>query len=116
MTYNILDGGKLGIDLISQVIVDQSPDFLTINEANTFAEQPEIPAKISESAKLPYYHLALSGEQNYHVAVFSKYPFQKIEEIKPLMRAGILAVVEIKGMELAIVGTHLTPYTEDLRL
>jgi exonuclease III len=116
MTYNILNGGEAGVNLIIEVVKQANPDILTINEANTFITNTKIPETISEKANLPYYHIAHSGEQDYHVAVFSRYPFKKLEEIKPLMRAGILVVVNTDIGEIAIIGTHLTPYTEDLRL
>jgi exodeoxyribonuclease III len=116
MTYNILNGGEAGINLVIDIIKQEAPDFLSINEANTFASNKEIIERISKETTLPYFHLALSGEHDYHVAVFSKYPFKKLEEIKPLMRAGILVVVDTEIGEICIVGTHLTPYTEDLRL
>lgn len=37
MTYNILNGGKERVPLIIEIIKKESPDYLTINEANTFA-------------------------------------------------------------------------------
>lgn len=37
MTYNILNGGECGLDKIVKAVVGEAPDFLTINEANTFA-------------------------------------------------------------------------------
>ena len=38
MSYNILNGGEAGLDLVIDVVRSESPDYLTINEANTFAQ------------------------------------------------------------------------------
>lgn len=116
MTYNILNGAEAGLNLIIDVIKQESPDYLTINEANTFAENNnEILKKIAKVTNFPYYELAFSGEYDYHVAAFSKYPFKKIHKLTPLMRACIVALVETELGEISIASLHLTPYTEDLR-
>lgn len=117
MTYNILNGGEDRFDGIIDIINNESPDFLMINEANTFEREENKKLKLlAEKTGLPNYHLALSGEYDYHVAVFSKLPFSKLEEIKPLMRAGINIVLKTEIGEVSIIGTHLTPYTEAQRL
>lgn len=117
MTYNILNGGEGDFDAVIQAINNEYPDFLTINEANGFdANNSQKLKEFSGKTELPYYHLALSGEYDYHVAVFSKKPFKESKEIKPLMRAAISVLFETDFGDLSIIGTHLTPYTEDLRL
>lgn len=117
MTYNLLNGAPETLDDVITVIKSANPDFLTINEANTFVDNNEKILKIfAEKISLPNYKLALSGEYNYHVAVFSKFPFIKQEIVRPLMRAGILSVINSVWGEISIVSTHLTPNTEDLRL
>ena len=35
MSYNILNGGEAGLDLVIDVVKKEAPDYLTINEANT---------------------------------------------------------------------------------
>lgn len=117
MTYNILNGGEGDFEAVIQVIKDESPDFLTINEANGFDGNDSQKLKeFSQKTELPYYKLALSGEYDYHVAVLSRKPFKEVKEIKPLMRAAILVLIETDFGDLSIIGTHLTPYSEDLRL
>lgn len=117
MTYNILDGGDDRIGIISEIINQAAPDYLTINEANGFeAGNQQRLRYLSEQTGLPYYHLSLSGSQAYHVAVLSKYPFKVVEELKPLIRAGIATVVNAESGEMSIVGAHLAPYTEELRI
>jgi len=112
MTYNILNGGEGNFDAVIQVVKNESPDFLTINEANGFEENDSRKLKdFSNKTGFPHYQLALSGEYDYHVAVFSKKPFKVVKEVIPLMRAGILVVIETNFGDLSIVGTHLTPYT-----
>lgn len=117
MTYNILDGGEDRLDLIAEIINGSSPDFVTINEANGFDEEDNKKLKdLSQATTMPYYHLALSGEFDYHVAVLSKLPLKKVYEIHPLMRAGISVVIDSEIGEISIVGVHLTPYSENMRI
>ena len=37
MTYNILDGASETLSEIIEIVKKESPDYLTLNEANTFA-------------------------------------------------------------------------------
>ncbi|QQG44600.1 MAG: endonuclease/exonuclease/phosphatase family protein [Candidatus Roizmanbacteria bacterium] len=116
MSYNILDGGKERLPLIIEVIKKEAPDYLTINEANTFAENDSaILKQIAEEIGFPYYDISLSGEYDYHVAVFSKYPFLSINKLQPLMRACIVALVETELGKISIASLHLTPYSENQR-
>lgn len=115
MTYNILDGGKGRLDLILKIIKTEGPDFLAVNEINGFERNDKM-NNFSNEIGLPHYKLSLSGEYDYHTAIFSKYPFKEIKEIKPLRNAGILAIIETELEELSIVGAHLTPDIEDSRL
>ncbi|MDB5178998.1 MAG: putative endonuclease/exonuclease/phosphatase-family protein [Patescibacteria group bacterium] len=117
MTYNILNGGGDRLGLIAKIINESSPDFLTINEANGFDENHNKKLKdLSHATNMPYYHLALSGEYDYHVAVLSKLPLKHIDELHPMMRAGISVVLDSDIGEISIIGAHLTPYSESLRL
>ena len=113
MTYNIMSGGHGRIGLILEVVQKESPDFLTINEAVGF-EKTGVLEHVSSVARLPHFRLACS--EKYHVAILSRFPFKNIKVIKPLMRAGIIAEVETGLGDIAIVGVHLTPYTEDQRI
>lgn len=116
MTYNILNGGEAGLDLVIDVVKSESPDYLTINEANTFAANDnKILKDFAAKTGFRHYELALSGEYDYHVAAFSKYPFKKVTKLQPLMRACVVALVETELGEVSIASLHLTPYTEDLR-
>ena len=117
MTYNLLNGGEGNLQLITKIIKKESPDFLTINEANTFAkDNNKILTELASKTGFPYYEIALSGEDDYHTVVLSKYPFKYTSKIKSLIRAGILSIINTNLGELCIVGTHLSPLTEDLRL
>ncbi len=116
MTYNILNGGKERLSTIIEVIKQESPDYLTINEANTFAnDENKILKEVASKTGFPFFDIALSGEYDYHVAVYSKYPFKKITKLQPLMRACLVAQINSAFGELSIASLHLTPYTEDLR-
>lgn len=117
MTYNILNGGEMGIDAIVDVVKKEAPDFVTINEANTFAANGnEGLNEFAEKTGFKFSELALSGENDYHVAVLSKYPFTRVDKITPLTRACIVVEVETEFGEVSIASMHLTPYTEDQRI
>lgn len=116
MTYNILNGGEAGLDLVIDAIKSESPDYLTINEANTFAEnESKILKEFADKTGFQYYELALSGEYDYHVAAFSKFPLKNVKKLQPLMRACVISVIETELGDISIASLHLTPYTEDLR-
>ncbi len=81
MTYNIFNGAVDKLSQIIEIVNSESPDYLTLNEANTFANNDnEILKKFAQATNLPHFDLALSGERDYHVAVFSKYPLKKNPE------------------------------------
>ncbi|MDO8657957.1 MAG: hypothetical protein Q7K55_04405 [Candidatus Levybacteria bacterium] len=116
MTYNILDGAKDRLELVINAVKRESPDYLTINEANTFAENDnKILKYVAQKTGLSNFNIALSGEYNYHVAVFSKYPFKEVHKLQPLMRACLVALVDTELGPISIASLHLTPYSEDLR-
>ena len=117
MTYNILDGGDERLKMIAEIIKNENPDFVTINEANGFDLNNQGKLKeLSELTGLLNYHLALSGEYDYHVAILSKYAFKSVKEVHPLTRAGIISVFDTNIGELAIVSTHLSPTSENSRI
>ncbi len=116
MTYNILNGGEAGLDLVIDVVKKESPDYLTINEANTFAsDDNKVLKDFASKTGFKYFELALSGEYDYHVAALSKYPLKQVHKLQPLMRACVISVIETEFGEISIASLHLTPYTEDLR-
>lgn len=117
MTYNILDGGNSRLEMIAEIIKNEDPDFLTINEANGFdLDKQQKLRKLSDLTGLPNYHLTLSGEWDYHVAILSKHPFKSVTEIHPLKRAGIIATFDTNIGEIAIASTHLAPSSEEIRI
>lgn len=117
MTYNILGGWEDRIDLIIETVLDESPDYLVINEANSFV--PDVSGhleRLAEATELSYAVAAPSGKDTFHVLLFSKKPFDYVQFLTPLVRAGAFAMVDTALGQLTIVGTHLTPFTEDERL
>lgn len=116
MTYNILNGGEAGLDLVADVVNSRDPDYLTINEANTFLDNDnKLLKEFAKKTGFKYYELALSGQQDYHVAVFSKYPLKQVQKLQPLTRACVISVIETYFGEVSVASLHLTPFTEDLR-
>jgi len=116
LTYNIFDGGAGRLDLIISVIKSQSPDILTINEANDFsADNGKIIKEFSEKIGTPHYEIAPT-EWGYDVAVFSKTPFIEKEILMSGKRAAVSVVVDSEYGPIAVIGAHLNPGTEDVRL
>ncbi len=116
MTYNIWDGGEDRLPLIKEIVREVDPDYLTLNEANGFSDNDsKILKEFAKDLDFDYFDLALCGEEDYHVAVFSKRKFTLIKKLQPLMRACIITSLETNLGSLAIASLHLTPYSEDLR-
>lgn len=102
--------------MVIDVVKNVSPDYLTINEANTFADGDNKTLKdFADKIGFKHYELALSGEYDYHVAALSKYPFKEVSKLQPLMRACMVVCIETELGEISVASLHLTPYTEDLR-
>jgi exodeoxyribonuclease-3 len=116
MTYNILDGGKDRLGLIISVIKSESLDILVINEANDFKNNEDKFAKrFSTEIDLPNYAIA-STEWGYDVAIFSKIPFTKSEVLMPNKRAALSFEIDSEFGPISIVGTHLSPDSEAVRV
>lgn len=116
MSYNIFDGAVNKLPQIIEIVKKESPDYLTLNEANTFAnDNNKILKEFAQATSFPYFELALSGEMDYHVAAFSKYPFLSVNKLQPLARSCLITLVESPSGKLSLASLHLTPYSEDLR-
>lgn len=97
MTYNISNGGEDRFELIIEIISNEKPDFLVINEANGFDKNDNQKLnKFAGQIGLRHFDLSLSGEYEYHTAIFSKYPFTKIKQLRPMRNAGILVNIKTK--------------------
>ena len=116
MSYNIFDGAVKTLPQVIKIVNKESPDYLTLNEANTFADSNnKILREFANQTNFPYFDIALSGKMDYHVAVFSKYAFKKVVKLQPLERACLIALIHTEIGELSIASLHLTPLTEDAR-
>ena len=117
MTYNILNGGEAGLDLVIDIVKKESPDYLTINEANAFSDKNnKLLKEFADRTGFKYYELGISGEYDYHVAALSRYPLKHVQKPQPLMRACVISLIETALGKISVASLHLTPYTEDLRL
>jgi endonuclease/exonuclease/phosphatase family metal-dependent hydrolase len=117
MTYNIYEGAAVTLPNIISAVASEAPDFLVLNEANTFAKDDnKVLKEFAAKTGFPYFEICLSGEDDYHVAVLSKIPFKQISKLSPLIRGCLLAQIETDFGELSIAGLHLNPYSEDERL
>ncbi|MBI2010112.1 MAG: endonuclease/exonuclease/phosphatase family protein [Candidatus Chisholmbacteria bacterium] len=116
MSYNIFNGGGEHLPLILAIIKKESPDFLTLNEANTFiANNHKLLKHVAKDLNFPHFDIALSGHGDYHVAVFSKYKLHHITKLQPLERACLISHIDTDLGQIAIASLHLNPYAEDLR-
>jgi endonuclease/exonuclease/phosphatase family metal-dependent hydrolase len=116
MTYNLLDGAAGQLGQVVAVVNAESPDVLVLNEANGFDQDDRL-AEFAAATGFDHYHLEACGDgDDYHVAVLSKLPFKTVRALHPFARAGVLVTVETDLGEIALVGTHLTPYSEDGRV
>lgn len=116
ITYNVFEGAQDTFSEVLATVQTAQPDFLIINEANGFERDGKLEA-LAEVG-LPYYHLEQCGDgADYHVALLSDQPFtEQIQAIRPLARAAILAILKLPVFgDVALVGTHLTPYSETQR-
>lgn len=105
------------MNLIIDTVEQESPDCLVLSEANALLRDLDGHlALLSARTGLSYTASAPSGEDTFHVIMLSKRPFKRTEFLAPFARAGLLSVVDSEFGEVAIVGTHLTPYDEDARL
>jgi exodeoxyribonuclease-3 len=117
MTYNIYNGATTTFDEVIDIVRYANPDVLVLNEANGFEYQDKL-KQFAEKTNFPYYEIGLCGDgDDYHVALLSKLPFASVEHIEPLSRAAILALIHSPSLgDIAVVGTHLSPYSEVVRL
>jgi len=127
MTFNIWEGGidALGsrIDFIVDVIKEVNPDFLAIQEANSFDKDCDaLLKKVSSRTALPYYSLS-SGSlyedvKCYHVVTLSRYPLR--EEYRfpnfTFQSAALSVVIDSPFGELSLCNLHLHDNSEDIRL
>jgi exodeoxyribonuclease-3 len=118
MTYNIYHGAIKTRPQVTAIIKSENPDFLTINEANNFADDDyQILKRFAQDTGFPYFKMAF-GKSIFgkNTAAFSQLPFKKISIIQPLGRTYIQAVLETPLGALAITCVHLSPISEDERL
>jgi endonuclease/exonuclease/phosphatase family metal-dependent hydrolase len=116
MTYNLLNDAAEQLRNVVAVVNSVNPDFLTLNEANGFNKNNRL-AEFAKETGFGHYHLEICGDgDDYHVVVLSKLPFKTVCALHSFARAGVLATVETDLGEVALVGTHLTPYSEDERV
>lgn len=117
MTYNILDGSLESLPAVIEIVNNEAPDFLCINEANTFyANDKAELKKFSHAVNMPFSALASSGKDDYHVAILSKHSLKSVQTITPLDRACVASVIDTPFGEIAVGSFHLTPYSEERRL
>ena len=131
MTFNILLGGidengsRLGS--ITKTIKDASPDFVALQEANNFEkDNDKLLKEVSQHIGLRHYALSpgstLEDGKQYHVASFSRYPFEERHLFSgpQFQCAGLFTAIGSPLGKLAICNVQLnleeTGHSEDKRL
>ncbi|MDN5342494.1 MULTISPECIES: endonuclease/exonuclease/phosphatase family protein [Oceanotoga] len=122
MTYNIRHGlgvdDKLDFQRVIDVIKDQDPDILMIQEvdegrARSYGlRQAKI---ISKETGMDYYFYATEGKRDYGIAVLSKFkPIEKFgydlpqpKWMKAVQRGAASMIIDVNGQEVMIVSLHL---------
>lgn len=131
MTYNIHVGvgidEKLDLQRIAQVINDQHPDLVGLQEVDRGVKRTEGRDEIAELAKLTSMNYAFAHNLDYQggqygVAVLSRFPIstidhRKYENKREAERRGMICVeVDIAGKTINFVTTHLDYQYEDGRV
>ncbi len=117
MTFNIFEGAEETLPAVVGIVNSKKPDFLAIQEANTFSKNNnELLKELATRFDLPYFDISLSREFDFHVASFSKVPFKIVRKLEGFRNAALLTTIDSEYGEIAICNTHLTPYTENERL
>jgi len=110
ITYNILDGGEDRIPVIAQILHNQHPDMIALQEANDRSNAEQL-------ARALKMHLVF-GEANsdYHVAWLSSLPVLQVRNYRlPVLHKTLLAIdVAWKGTTLHLCTTHLRAGYEDV--
>lgn len=131
MTYNIHVGvgmdKKLDLQRIANVINEQHPDLVGLQEVDRGVKRTEGRDEIAELAKLTSMNYAFAHNLDYQggqygVAVLSRYPIgaidhRKYENKRETERRGMIRVeVKVDGKTINFVNTHLDYQYEDGRL
>jgi endonuclease/exonuclease/phosphatase family metal-dependent hydrolase len=122
MTYNILTGGRDGIDdsrlaKACELIRGVQPDVLVLNECNGFDDRGFRTLYQVEDA-LGMRGVLAHASTGYHVALFVR--GARIVETHCLdadvHHAVLAATLEVEGRRIVVVGAHLSPFGGEARL
>ena len=131
MTYNIHVGvgmdKKLDLQRIADVIKQEKPDLVGLQEVDRGVKRTEGKDEIAELAKMTEMHSAFAHNLDYQggqygVAILSRYPISKIDHRKyenkrVAERRGMLRVeLNVAGRTINFVTTHLDYQHDDGRL
>ncbi len=127
MTNNILEGGLdnkgARIEKIIDVIKEANPDFVALQEANSFDENDnELLKTVSNETNLPHYALSpgalYKDRKRYHVASLSRYPLRE-EHTFPksqFQSAALSVAIDSPLGEISLCNVHLHDSSEAERL
>lgn len=117
MTYNILKGGQTRLPELLEIIAEQRPDVLALQECNDFDRDGE--ARLREVQRA----LGMQGvlgrsSSGYHVALLLRDATWELTHRSGarFARAWAGAVVQVAGLRLQAISVHLNPHEPPARL
>jgi endonuclease/exonuclease/phosphatase family metal-dependent hydrolase len=131
MTYNIHVGvgidKKLDLERIADVIINEHPDLVGLQEVDRGVKRTELRDEILELAKLTGMEYAFAHNLDYQggqygVAILSRFPIKKVDHRKydntreAERRGMIRAEIQFNGKLINFVATHLDYQHEDGRV
>lgn len=131
MSYNIQSGQRKGLEAIAEVIKNADPDFVGIQEVETYSKKFDfdVPKKLSELTGMKYFYFSkardLFPKGEYGELILSKHPFTNshthvLDLITPVEGAYIRALgiikTQIENKNLYFAVTHLDHKSDVNRL
>ncbi len=118
VSYNILKGGKNGLEQLAQAVIGLEADCVGLLEANTWGEESEkLLNNFSESTQLPFSFFA-KANTNYDIVCLGKTkPQTSVSFQNGFWHTALLNVFQTKEVgEVAIIFVHLNPKSETERV
>jgi len=113
MTYNIYEGGGSRLPVIADIIKEENPDFVALQEA--VFEDPDL-RTLGEQTGYEHHVISYAGKGNFNVASLSKFSFKTAYGLARFRNACLKTVIASEFGEITILNAHLTPSSEGQRL
>ncbi len=117
-SYNILKGGKNGLEQLAQAVINTEADCIGLLEANNWGKEDEaLLKKFSKLTQLPFNYFA-KANTDYDIVCLSKIKPQIFTSFKNgFWHTALLTIFQTKEIgEVAIFFVHLNPKSEKERI